>query len=167
MPRDANVGAIVSSLTHGISRMLPVRILIFAGVLASSAAAAQGTANDLKRCLEDLGGVAWRLPYAPRISVTYCVSPAASYNPRGGKPAAIRELSLRASFEAVPDEQDMPWDERRMAAQSAALAHFEALFRSHGYRAVSPGRYQRGDGLSLTWKAQGDDAWTVVVEGPP
>jgi hypothetical protein len=147
--------------------MLSVRILIFAGVLASSAASGQGTPDDLKRCLEDLGGIAWRLPYAPRVSATYCVSPAASYNPHGGKPAAIRELSLRASFDRVPDEQGMSWDERRTAAQSAALAHFDALFRSHGYRAVSPGRYQRGDGLSLTWKAQGDDAWLVVVEGPP
>jgi len=141
-----------------------VILRILAGVLVASSACAQ--ADDLKRCLADIGGIAWRLPYAPRVSVTYCVSPAASYNPHGGKPSAIRELSLRAAFDRVPDEEGMSWDERRTAAQSAALAHFDALFRSHGYRAVSPGSYQRSDGLSLTWKAQGDDAWLVAVDAP-
>jgi hypothetical protein len=144
-----------------------VRFAALVVSLVYSSAWAQGTPDDLKRCLQDLGAIAWRLPYAPRVSVTYCVSPAASYNPRGAKPAAIRELSLRASLDMMPGEQDMKWDERRSAAQSAGLAHFDALFRSHGYRALSPGRYQRSDGLSLIWKAQGDDAWLVVVEGAP
>lgn len=143
-----------------------MRCAILVVSLVCSSAWAQGGPEDLKRCLEDLGGIAWRFPYSPRMSVTSCISPAGSYQPRPRAPAGIRELSLGASYDRAPDE-DRSLDERTKTADSAALAHFDALFRLHGYRAVSPGRYARSDGLSLVWKAEGSNRWVVVVEGAP
>lgn len=144
-----------------------MRSAILIAALVSSSAWAQGTADDLKRCLSDLGGIAWRLPYAPRIIVTSCISPAGSYKPRTAAPAGIRELSLGSAVDPAPDDRDMSIFERDAAADSAAHAHFDGLFRQHGYRVVSPGRYSRADGLSLLWKSQGSARWMVVVEGAP
>jgi hypothetical protein len=143
-----------------------VRCAILVVSLVWSSAWAQGGPDDLKRCLADLGGIAWRFPYSPRVSVTSCISPAGSYQPRPRAPAGIRELSLGASYDRAPDE-DRSLDERTKTADSAALAHFDALFRRHGYLAVSPGRYSRGDGMALVWKAEGSNRWVIVVEGAP
>lgn len=151
---------------------------ILAGLFVASSAWAQGSADDLKRCLADIGGIAWRLPYSPRMNVSTCTSPAGSYLRSIGSPG-LREISLISDGGWNADDKDMNYEEREAAVQTAALAHFDGLFRRHGYQRVAmltphPGmvmgvtfRYSRPGGPSLLWKIESSNSWRVTVEAQP
>jgi hypothetical protein len=155
-----------------------VTLRILAGILVASSAWAQGSADDLKRCLAEIGGIAWRLPYSPRMNVSTCTSPAASYLRSAASPG-LREISLISDGGWNADDKDMRGEEREAAVQSAALAHFEGLFRRHGYERVAiltpyPGtlmgvtyRYSRPGAPSLLWKIESSNSWRVTVEAQP
>lgn len=151
---------------------------ILAGVFVVSSAWAQSSADDLKRCLADIGGIAWRLPYSPRMNVSTCTSPNASYQ-RPIASASLREISLIFDGGWNADDKDMRGEEREAAVQSAALAYFDGLFRRHGYERVAtltpyPGtmmgvtyRYARPGSPSLLWKIESSNSWRVTVEAQP
>lgn len=114
---------------------LSLKILACSAVLMLPAiASADARTDQLKRCLHDFGGIEWMLPYQPPIHIRSCASPAASYDTSDNAADGRRVLELIGELTLGPDTDRLSSDDAYAAIQDATFAHFDALFRRHGYR---------------------------------
>ena len=97
-------------------------------------ASADARTDQLKRCLQDFGGIEWTLPYQPPIHIRSCASPAASYDTSDKAADGRRTLELIGELTLGPDTGPLSSDNAYAAVQDATFTHFDALFRRHGYR---------------------------------
>jgi hypothetical protein len=92
--------------------------------------------DELNRCLADFGGIAWKLPYQPPIQIRSCASPTVNYDTADKPAPGSRVLQLIGELTLGPGPQ-LSSDENYAALQHAMLAHFDGLFRRHGFRQVA------------------------------
>jgi hypothetical protein len=112
-----------------------LKILACSAVLMLPAIASADTWSDqLKRCLQDFGGIEWRLPYQPPMHIRSCASPAASYDTSDNAADGRRVLELIGELTLGPDTDRLSSDDAYAAIQEATFTHFDALFRRQGYR---------------------------------
>lgn len=110
------------------------RVLLCASLCSVGVSArADPSADQLKRCLADFGGIHWQLPYLPSMHITACSAPATGDTQPGGR----RSLELLEDLVLPPVPQPPPPDLDYVAVQDAAYQHFDALFRHHGFTRVS------------------------------
>jgi hypothetical protein len=103
---------------------------------ASPLSLADRRTDELQRCLADFGGIEWKLPYQPRLRIRSCAAPSVTYDTADKPAAGSRVLQLIGDLTLGPGPQ-LSSDDNYAALQHAMLAHFDALFRRHGFRQVA------------------------------
>jgi hypothetical protein len=88
--------------------------------------------DHLKRCLASLDGIAWQLPYLPKMQVHGCELPGT-----GRDASAVLDLIGEVALGSLPLSDDS--DLRFAQVQQAVYVHFDALFRRHGYHRIDVG----------------------------
>ncbi len=106
-------------------------------LLLPSIGTAQTQAEELKRCLHDLDGMEWKLPYQPYLQVSSCSSQTSGYITSHKALAGQGNLELIGDPTLASDTENLSTDEKHAAEQSAVFTHFDALFRRHGYRRIA------------------------------
>lgn len=102
-------------------------------------AKADARGEELKRCLEDFGGIEWMLPYQPPVNVRSCASETMSYDIVKETVAGRHTIELITSLTLGMDRGKLTSDEMTAAVHNAAYVHFDALFRRYGYRQLELG----------------------------
>ena len=118
---------------------MKIHLVLFAAIAAlcvplSSQAGVR--TEELRRCLADFGGIEWKLPYQPPIRIRSCAGPVVTYDTADKPAPGRRVLELIGELTLGPGPQ-LSSDENYAALQHAMLAHFDALFRRHGFRQVA------------------------------
>ncbi|AKJ27064.1 hypothetical protein AAW51_0373 [Caldimonas brevitalea] len=139
--------------------------------------------DALKKCLSTFGGIGWKLPYRPHLSVSSCSSAGASY--RAGGEAGPHRSTLELISDGLrlapsPAHGSELADATFAQFQQAVFFHFDALFQRHGFRRVETeladdrggryvalARYARTDGgpLALTWQTRASNTWRITYDG--
>lgn len=97
-------------------------------------AQADSRMEELKRCLRELGGIEWKLPYQPPMHIRSCASATANYDTSEKAGEGRGVLELIGELTLGPDTAGLSSDEVYAALQNASYTHFDVLFRRHGYR---------------------------------
>jgi hypothetical protein len=95
--------------------------------------------GELKRCLQNFGGIEWKLPYQPPVTIHSCASQAVSFNADTEAIAGRHSLELIGKLTLGLDMGNLSSGEMIAAVHNAMYIHFDALFRHHGYRQIGLG----------------------------
>ncbi|MEO7496656.1 MAG: hypothetical protein ABIT83_25850 [Massilia sp.] len=109
------------------------RLALLAACLLPCAASAEGRTELLKRCLNDYGGIALTLPYQPSVHIRSCATPDVNYDTPVKTPAGRRELELIGELTLGTELGNVGADDYYAAVQGALFAHFDSLFKRHGF----------------------------------
>jgi hypothetical protein len=90
--------------------------------------------DELKRCLGELDGIAWQLPYQPPMHIRSCATAGTTYDSATRMAAGTGLLELTGELTLGPRPSTQDGDHDYASVQDTAFAHFDALFRRHGYR---------------------------------
>lgn len=117
-------------------RTLPGLISVLLA-LATGSASAQGARRieELKHCLGQFDGIAWKLPYQPPIRISSCEGE--GRDRIGLKSTGQRKLELIGELTLGNVRDGLEFDDRYAALQQAVFIHFDALFMQRGYRLVA------------------------------
>ena len=96
--------------------------------------------GELKRCLQDFGGIEWKLPYQPPVKIRSCASQSVSYDTGLETIAGRHSLELIGELTLGLDNGNLSSGEMTAAVHNAMYTHFDALFRRHGYRQIEVGQ---------------------------
>ena len=116
---------------------LPRRVIGIFGCAALLSTCLPASASELgdklKRCLAQLDGIAWQLPYQPPMHVRSCATATDTHDTATTMPAGAALLELTGELTLGPRPSTQDSDHDYASVHSAAFAHFDALFRRHGY----------------------------------
>lgn len=93
--------------------------------------------EQLKQCLQDFGGIEWKLPYQPPLQVRSCASQKVSYDTGVETIAGRHSLELIGSLTLGLDKGDLSSAEMTAAVHNAVYTHFDAVFRRAGFRQLA------------------------------
>jgi hypothetical protein len=131
-----NIKQVMSTFDDRWKHVARIRRLAVLMLLTIGCAQAQD--DKLKKCLHDLDGIEWQLPYQPPMRIVSCASQFTHYGNAAVSGAGGGELVLADSAWQLHDAENLSMSEKATAAQCAIYFHFDDLFRRHGYRQVAP-----------------------------
>lgn len=118
---------------------LPRLVSMAAILLLPNFATANPRIGELKRCLQDFGGIEWKLPYQPPIKIRSCASQSVSYDTGLETIAGRHSIELIGELTLGFDHGKLSSGEMTAAVHNAMYTHFDALFRRYGYRQIEVG----------------------------
>ncbi len=108
-------------------------------LLLPNFATANPRIGELKRCLQDFGGIEWQLPYQPPIKIRSCASQSVSFDTVTETITGRHTIELIGELTLGFDKGKLSSGEMTAAVHNAMYTHFDALFRRYGYRQVEVG----------------------------